>query len=891
MDTEFVSTFGQWLKVRRKALDLTQDKLAQQVGCSLAAIKKIESNERRPSRQIASLLAQHLLPSPDQHNIFIRVARGELPLQRLPQPRSEGSLQVSYPSSLSTPTLANPKNARHKVPIPPTPLIGREHEVANITALLKKAECRLLTLTGTGGIGKTRLAIEAAISLQDFFTQGVYFIPLAGIDSPDFMIPAIASALETTFSGPSDSKSQLFNYLREQNVLLVLDNMEHLLDGVDLFSELLQSTPSVKLLTTSREHLHLQAEWVFEVQGLPIPTSVQVSSLEANSAARLFLQRAHQAKTDFHMEAGDFPALARICQLVQGLPLAIELAANWTRTLSCQEIAQEIEHDLQFLAVNTHDIAHRHRSIQAVFDHSWELLSKREQTTLKRLSVFRGGFQREAAEQIAGANLALLSSLVGKSLVLRNDINHYNLHELLRQYFAVHLAEDTDEEQEIRGLHCRYYLTLLQSREKDLRSSFQKDALRELDLDLDNIRLAWNTALEKGYINLVCESAEPLYYFYELHQYFKEAEALFRHGVEQFQARFQSHETSNSTQEKDQLLSTIANLLNYQAFFNLRPGNNREALTLFESSLKILRTRDSVFPLAFALVHYGVVLWAMGDFEQAAKKMEEGLHLSQSLDSPWLLSTACGLLGGVYHDCGNYQAAYHLLCRSVEICREMEDPQLTAFMGIYYARTMMALNRSSEVKPQLQEWLNKVKATGNRWLTALVLNFLSKIYQIEGQAAEARPLLEESIQINREVGDRWSLAIALIDLSHLTRISFDYATSEQSSLEAFRLMAQAGYNPTALDALKALAECLAQQAKAADALILIDQILNHPSCRQETISQTEILKAQVAEQITEPVNQLSHYAQENFNSFMLDRFGISLPPSFYLANPEPVKAN
>ena len=287
---------------------------------------------------------------------------------------------------------------------------------------------------------------------------------MVGTSAPEFIIPAIADTLGLTFSGTIELKTQLFNFLKEKQILLVLDNLEHLLNGIELLDELLEYAPHVKLLTTSREQLNLRAEWVFEVQGLPIPANLEQENLKSNSAVALFTQRARQVKMNFVLTPEDSRTVTRICQLVDGLPLGLELAATWVRMMALQEVAHEIEQSLDFLSTTGRDVPQRHRSIRAVFDHSWSLLSQTEQQVMQRLSVFRGGFTRDAAEQVTGATLPILSSLVDKSLVRRSEAKRYDLHELVRQYAATRLQAEKEDEISTEGKYAEYYLSLLQAR-------------------------------------------------------------------------------------------------------------------------------------------------------------------------------------------------------------------------------------------------------------------------------------------------------------------------------------------------------------------------------------------------------------------------------------------
>ncbi len=355
-------------------------------------------------------------------------------------------IQAGQPVQDSQPDqAATPARIPNNLPTQPTPFIGRTEELADIRQLFDNPACRLVTLLGPGGIGKTRLAQEVARqSLEGqgpAFPQGVYFVSLAPLQTADLLAPAIADALMFAFHSEEasdqpqrDHLMQLADYLRQRQMLLVLDNFEHLISGSSLVSELLRQAPLLKILVTSRERLNVRGEWAYEIQGMHFPDAGQAGGLENFSAAQLFLQSAQRAQVGFSPSTQEQAEIARICRLVEGFPLAIELAAAWVRLLTCQEIGAEIEKNLDFLADSLRDLPLRHQSLRAVFEHSWSLLPAPEQKLLSALSVFRGEFSRQAAEQISGASLPRLSSLVDKSLLHRNLSGHYEMHELLKQY-------------------------------------------------------------------------------------------------------------------------------------------------------------------------------------------------------------------------------------------------------------------------------------------------------------------------------------------------------------------------------------------------------------------------------------------------------------------------
>src|SRR5579871_4795568 len=325
------STFGQWLKQRRKELDLTQEALAQRLDCSAVTIQKIEADDRRASRLLLERMAQVLDIPEAKRSEFVLFARG---MTSAAPNLAESSISLSNKLVSALP-----------------PLIGRRQEVEWISQHLQKSDIRLLTLVGPGGIGKTRLAVETAQQFPE-----VWFVLLQPLTSPDFIVSTIASAIGFQFYSGGDPKQQLIDYLREKSWLLVLDNFEHLLDGAPLLSEILASAPDVRILVTSRERLNLAEEWVLDIDGLAYPSDVNESPLEQYSAVELFVHHAQRVKASFQLGKAQQPAVVRICRLVGGMPLALELAASWVRALSCETIADEIERSLDILETSARDV-------------------------------------------------------------------------------------------------------------------------------------------------------------------------------------------------------------------------------------------------------------------------------------------------------------------------------------------------------------------------------------------------------------------------------------------------------------------------------------------------------------------------------------------------------
>lgn len=483
----------------------------------------VKARERRPGsmRLVASVLEairageappgvskpQHSMPEKDDEP-------GDMPSTGMPVPAGATSVQTPSPITENVPPLT-------------IPFIGREQELGDLATLLNNADVRLITILGPGGIGKTQLAVQAGRSARETFADGTYFVPLAPLSSASEIEFAIAESIDLHLIQPAAVRQQLLSHLQPKEMLLILDNFEHVLDGAALVASIIETAPRITLLVTSRASLNLSFEHLFPLHGLPFPAdNASEQELTAYAAVQLLLQQARQVRADLRPDEVNLRHAARVARLVQGMPLAVVLAARWAEMLSLDDIAEEIARSLDFLDTTMRDIPARQRSVRAVFESSWSQLSTASRDAFARLTVFRGGFTRHAAQEVAGADLRTLLRLVRKSFLSAARRDRYQIHELLRQYGEEQL-EASGRARQVCDAHSAYYLHFLGIREQDIKGKRQAEALREIEADMQNIRRAWNWALRHGQRSSIDQGLETLHLFCDIRGRYQEGKELF----------------------------------------------------------------------------------------------------------------------------------------------------------------------------------------------------------------------------------------------------------------------------------------------------------------------------------------------------------------------------
>ncbi|UCG23868.1 MAG: tetratricopeptide repeat protein [Chloroflexota bacterium] len=745
-----------------------------------------------------------------------------------------------------------PDARQYNLPSRDSSFVGRSSELAIINEHLADPERRLVTLTGPGGSGKTALAVEAgwqAVTLNlGPFMHGVAMVPLVGISAPvatyDPLATSVAEILD--FCCTSDPLREVVNYLNGKKLLLILDNAEHLVDAVrDFVIALLQGATSPKVLITSRARLNLADEWLVEVSGLPVPSrELLADKLPAtDDAPRLFIRRARRLAPDIASPQGSSrcprSTIIRICRLVQGLPLGIELAASWVRHLSCQEIAAELENSLDFLSSSARDLPERHQSLRAVFNYSWAMLSEADRQILGRLSIFAGSFDRAAAETITGATVQNLATLVDHSLLQRRsggetDGQRYELVESIRHYAAEKLKAG-DHVAPLTEQYSRHYLYLLAGRLEDLRGKEQQATVLEIALEITNIRAAWRLAVERRDVPDLASAQESLALFYYMRSWFAEGEANFALASRGLKGECRDL--------KCEVL--LARLTAWQGWFAYLGGRFGEGRNLMQQSVENLQRLDAVTALGRTLPYLAVATASAGEYAAAEQMVLEAQQIWRSADDRNGLAVAANVLSQINYLQGDYERARACGRESLALVRESGNSWSMAFSLTNLGRAEFASANYGQAAAYYREAFEIREAMGDARGQAVDLLYLGDAAWAEEKLPEASQAYEQSLAIFRDIGVPEGVASALARLGHAARREGDVSLARQEYAEALGLARDGQALQPMLEALRGLAQ-LAVPDSPELAQMAAQVVAGHPATDEANRSNARRLLAQIS---------------------------------------------
>ena len=668
------------------------------------------------------------------------------------------------PVELAEISFVKPKPVKHNLPFQPTSFIGREDELNTLEDYLLDSNCRLISILGAGGMGKTRLALALAQKLLDQhrtqFPDGIFFVPLTDIRDSSHIPMAIATACNISLGSGGqpfrDPGLQVLDYLRGKRLLLIFDNFEHLIEEPQFVLDILSTAPDNKLIVTSREKLRLRSEQRFVLEGLEFPDKDISKEVTEYPAAKLFLLNAKRVNHRFKLAEIDEMYLHQICQLVEGMPLAVELAAGWADMFSIREIAEKIQEGLDFLESDALDMPDHHRSMRVVIDTSWNRLDKIEKSLFPQLSIFRGGFSLEAAVEIAGADVETLNGLCSKSLLQFDRVlKRYQIHELVRQYGSEKFMDASESSPPIFEKHSRYYLCGLNEQEKRLKGAEQRDALTWIARDLENIQVAWQRAVDQCLV-------EPLYLAIGSLAIFYDWTGRYRAGLQIFATS--AAKLNRCNQKPAQLEAFQINLKIKQATFQRLVGNIDSANSLLVNTLSdldeiALSQVDTDLFRAQILFQQGNSILTR-DKDKASTFYTHSIQLFKSLNKDHEVSEALIQLSEAARSKERYAESIEYLQESLNIKLSLNDQRGMAIAYLQLSHSFAYTNRREECESVARKGFAILEKLGDRALIAYGLDSLSIALEWARKHIESTSIALQALEIYRELGNRSALAKA-----------------------------------------------------------------------------------------------------------------------------------
>lgn len=745
------------------------------------------------------------------------------------------------------------RSPRHNLPPAAVDLIGREADLAALSRRLVAPTCRLLTVVGPGGVGKTQLALAATRTLVDSFLDGVWVAPLAAAAGPGDLLSAIADGLGIAFSGSSSPEAQVLDYLRRKELLLLLDNFEHLIapPALTLVCRMLSEAPGVKLLITSRARLNLAAEWVYDVPGLPYPTT-DADAVETWPAVQLFVQRGQRIRSDFALTTEVAPAVAQICRLTAGLPLAVELAAAWMRTRSPAEIAAELGRGLDSLASTAYDTPHRHRSLAAVFEHSWSLLEPGMQTVLAQLACCRSGFDRSAAQAVAdavppaigatatpgaassahrGAVETALQTLVDQSLLRMDAAGRFDMHPLVQQFAAEKLAQCAPRLIEgARDRHARHYAALAGQHEHEFHGAQDRQALQWMLGEADNIRAAWDWGVRQADVELLEPFLESFLYFFDIQGRYRECVELTGQALHALEAR-RDHSAKPARRRG------LGRLTALHAAFQFRLGEFALARQGAEDALTLLAPAHPHRDIGHARLYLGAAWYGLGDLSQAVRWFLAAAAAYEEVGHAWGIGAALDNAGYGEFLRGAPQAAEAYLKHSLAVAQQTGSRYLLTGVYDHLATLMASEQRFDEAMAYVTRCRKVLDELDRPYIVASLSLSLSQIAVQAGEYGAAESHLRRALTVAHATGNRLDLVKTQILLGRLQVARRELSTAAQTLWDAAVVGQEMRAESLLVDVVAAMADLAVALGEQPTASRLYRFVQDQATANPETASQ------------------------------------------------------